>query len=599
MILNKFLKKGIGSKVFLMNLLILAFIVFVQLVFQSLFFEKYYMFKKERQIKSEISEFSDYLKKEVSLDGLNYKNVMDYIKKIKKETGIDLSLRSQNLHDGIYIERYMSNNCIPIIGGSDQTQYKIILGDFFPTINIKKNDKVKVYGLVDKYGYILPQKILINDKEIQSYYEPKLEVSNSNISNQSVTIKAGTFYKDIYIEGKATGGIEKEEELSSLNYEDVLNSMDQNVIGNLLTNNSYTTKIKNNSNTGDIIISSLLFNNMIIIGTTPLTAVNDILGTMDSYYIFVFGIAIIFVGIISLFYSKFITKPLIDMSNVAKEISNSNFNIKYPVKTEDEIGVLGESLNLISHNLKKSLKDLKLSNEKLKAEMDMQKLQEEKRKELIANISHELKTPITIVQGSIEGLRKGIYTEGIYNDILEETTRMNDLVIEMLDVSKLEGPTFKLNIEPFDFYNLTLKEIDKLKTLIKEKSLNISFKTLDDELVVKGDEKRVGEVLRNLITNAIKYTNAGENITISIKEYEESYKFVIENFGVSLSENELNNIWEPFYRKEKSRNKKFGGTGLGLYIVKRILELHGSEFGASSTNNSVIFYFTLEKVNVI
>ncbi len=142
------------------------------------------------------------------------------------------------------------------------------------------------------------------------------------------------------------------------------------------------------------------------------------------------------------------------MSNVARKIAKSNFNVRYPVKTSDEIGILGESLNSISYNLKKSLKELKVSNKRLKEEMDMQKIHEERRKELVGNISHELKTPITIIQGSIEGLKSGIYSEDIYSNILEETTRMNELVMEMLDISKIDAPSFKLNIEVFDLYNI-------------------------------------------------------------------------------------------------------------------------------------------------
>lgn len=599
--LSNFFKKSIWSKVFIMNLLILVFIVIVQLLFQSVFFEKYYKFKKEKQVKSEVTEFKDYLNKEFSKGSENYKNVMEYIQNVNKKTGINLVFRSKNLYDGIFVESYMNNSYIPIVDKNSGEKYKVILGDFFSHIKVGKNDNIKVYGAVDRYGYIIPYKLYINDVEVQSYYA--IQENSGTIPfaiTQASTVREGAFFTETFIDGTSIGEAKKEGDLLQINYLDIYSSTE--TLNNILSNESYTTILKNNNNNGEAIVSSLSANGGFIIGISPLTEVNDVISTMDSYYFIVFGIALVFVGVISLVYSKVITRPLIEMSRVAKEISKSNFNIKYPVKTKDEIGVLGASLNSISKNLKKSLKDLKISNNRLQKEMNLQKLQEEKRKELIANISHELKTPITIVQGSIEGLKKGIYTEEIYNDILEETTRMNDLVIEMLEISKLEGPSFKLDKEAFDLYSLTLKEMDKLKTLVNEKELNISLEVNveeeDDEVVVNGDEKRVGEVLRNLITNAIKYTQEKENIKISIEDYEDKYKFTIENFGVTLNENELENIWEPFYRKEKSRNKKFGGTGLGLYIVKRILELHESEYGAKSNDNSVIFYFTLEKAEI-
>ena len=584
-----------------MNLLILVFIVLVQLVFQSLFFEKYYILKKEKQIKNEIQGFKEYLNKEITLGVATPRKVMNYIQEVKKTTGIELSYRYSNLYDGIFIESYMSNEYIPIIDKKSKNEYKIVLGDFFPYLKVNKDDSIEVQGTVDNYGYIIPYSLFINGVEIESIYSLKssLLISGNNV-NAAETIRAGAFFTEVDFQGTSLGSVEKNEELSAISYLDFYSSPE--VINNIIYSSAYTDTIKNGSNTGDLIISSLQFNGAYLLGVSPLSAVSDIINTMDSYYLFVFGVALIFVSVVSLVYSKFITKPLIHMSNVAKEISKSNFNVKYPVKTNDEIGVLGESLNSIAYNLRKTLKDLKVSNKKLQEEMNMQKVHEDRRKELVANISHELKTPITIIQGSIEGLQRGIYSDDIYKDILEETTRMNDLVMEMLEVSKLDTPNFKLNIDVFDLYNLVLKEIDKLKTLINEKSISISLelkiKTEEDELFVYGDEKRIEEVLRNLMTNAIKYTYEGENIKVIIKEYNNKYKFVIENFGVILTEEELNSIWEPFYRKEKSRNKKFGGTGLGLYIVKRILELHESKYSLSSTNNSVVFSFTLNKVEI-
>lgn len=583
-----------------MNLLILGFLVLVQLIFQALFFEKYYILKKEKQVKSEIESFRDYLNKEITLGAATPKKVMEYIQEIKKDTGIELSYRYSNLYDGIFIENYMGNSYIPIIDKNTKKEYKIILGDLFPYLKINKGDRIKVQGNLDSYGYIIPYTLFINDVEIQSYYTLQSSLTSGNSVNAAETIRAGAFFSEVYIDGESLGSVEKEDELSSIGYGDLYSSPE--IISNILNNIFYIDIMKNMANTEDIIVSSLQFNGVYLLGISQLTAVNDIITTMDSYYFLVFGIALIFVCIISLIYSKFITRPLIYMSNVAKEIAKSNFDVKYPVKTSDEIGVLGESLNSIAYNLKKSLKELKASNKRLQEEMDMQKIHEDRRKELVANISHELKTPITIIQGSIEGLNSGIYSEDVYSDILEETTRMNDLVMEMLEVSKLDAPNFKLKEDVFDLYNIVLKELDKLKMLLNEKEINLKLElqiiSEDDELFVHGDEKRIGEVLRNLITNAIKYTDERGNIKIIIKEHSKKYEFIIENFGVTLTKEELKNIWEPFYRKEKSRNKKFGGTGLGLYIVKRILELHKSEYGINSLENSVVFNFTLEKVEI-
>lgn len=597
LMLNKWFKKSILSKVFIMNLLLLAFIVSIQLVFQFFFFENYYVHQKEQQITEEVQNFSDFLSKKLKQGKLENRVIMDYIKQVNMETGIDLSLRFSNLHEGISIQDYMTNSYIPIIDSTTNIEYKIIVGDFFPEVQVGVNDKVHVIGTMDAYGYIVPAQLSINDVQIPSYYSSFEILDDSTFTFSTPFNLDNKYYQIVSLEGYSSKGVVKEERLTANS--NLYFYLSSEVINNILSNATYTATVNNILGNGEMIVSSQSFNENYIVAVSFLTSINDVVGLMNSYYIIVFLIALLVVVIISLIYSRYMTKPLIQMSYIAKEISKSNFDIKYPVKTSDEIGILGASLNSISDNLKKSLKDLRTSNERLKEEMDVQKLQEEKRKELIANISHELKTPITIVQGNIEGLQQGMYSEEVYQDILEETIRMNDLVMEMLEISKLESPTFKLDVETFDLYGLVLKEIDKLKPLVKEKQLEISIlvddNLEDEELFVIGDEKRIAQVLRNFMTNAIKYTKEGEQVKLSIQELSDSYQFRIENFGVTLVQKDLDNIWDAFYRKEKSRNKKFGGTGLGLYIVKRILELHQSDYGVISTENSVCFYFSLKK----
>lgn len=580
-----------------MNLLLLAFIASIQLIFQFFFFENYYIYQKEKQITEEVQKFSNFLNDQLKQGSVESRVIMDYIQNVNIETGIDLSFRSSNLYEGIYIQDYMTNSYIPITDSTNEVEYKVILGHFFPEVNVGANDKIDVIGVMDAYGYIVPSKLYINEVQVPGYYSSSEMLDDSSKTFLSPFKSDNTYNQVVSLEGYSSKGVVKDERLSANN--NLYFYLSADVKNNILSNVSYTTTENNSVINGDMIVSSQYFNGSYIVAVSFLTSVNDVVGTMNGYYFIVFFIALLVVIIISLLYSRYMTKPLIQMSYVAKEISKSNFDIKYPVKTSDEIGILGTSLNSISDNLKKNLKDLKISNQRLKEEMDIQKLQEEKRKELIANISHELKTPITIVQGSIEGLQKGIYSEETYQDILEETARMNGLVIEMLEISKLESPTFKLNLETFELYGLVLKEMDKLKTLVQEKNLNISIKLddslQDEELFVNGDENRIAQVLRNFMTNAIKYTPEGETVELSIQETSDSYQFSIENFGVTLDQKDIDNIWDAFYRKEKSRNKKFGGTGLGLYIVKRILELHQSYYGVTSTENSVRFYFSLTK----
>lgn len=590
--LNKFLKKSVTSKLFLMNLIILICIILSQLMFQVLYYEEYYLNKKKSNLESTLEDFKYFLADEYSSE-----KVMGFIQEIKNRENIWLSFKNSDFSDGISIENYMGSRYISMKDKNTKKIYRVILGEQFPKVSIKKGDFVQVYGGADEYGYFFPQKILINGVELESYYNI-IPNTTSNLykdeSSASMALPASVLGEEIYVEGEVVNLVKEDNTYSLYSNVDMYLSLQEK--RNIILNNKYITKINKSNSIDEILVASERISGGYIIAVTPLSEVNDVIGTMNSYYLIVFIVAFILVIVISLIYSKFMTKPLVEMSNIAKKISECDFQYKYNVKSEDEIGVLGEALNLISSNLEKSLSEIQDVNEKLKIKMDIKEVQEEKRKELIANISHELKTPITIIQGSINGIKNGMYTADMYDDILEETNKMNELVKEMLEISRLESPSFNLKKEPFDLGSVFLKEKDKLRGLIKEKSLEINYSDFDD-IIVFGDEKRISQVVTNFLTNAIKYTsdNGKINVSIDLDEKKDEYVFAIENFGIGLTKDELDKIWDPFYRKEKSRNKKYGGTGLGLSIVKRILELHNSEFGVESSQNSVKFYFSIPK----
>lgn len=585
--LNKFFKKSISSKLFFMNLLILVCIVVLQLLFQAIYFEKYYLNQKKEFLEKKIERFKELLNEEY-----DPQNIMNFIQEIKKNDNVSIAFRNENLSGGIGMEPYMGERYIVLEDNITNKTYKVIIGSQFENIKFKKGDYIQCLGGKDDYGYVFVNRIFINNVEAKGLYE--IVPSDNSASSIIPAIVTTTMEEQYYIEGYVKDVVKKNDKYIAFSNIDLY--LDNEVKSEIMKNNKYNTKVQNINSIDELLVSSEKVNGGYIITYVPLVEVNDVIGTMNNYYFIVFFVALILVIIISLVYSKVMTKPLVAMSKIAKKISECDFKYRYNVNTEDEIGVLGNSLNLISENLERSLRELKEANLKLKDDMDIQRVQEEKRKELIANISHELKTPITIIQGSIYGIKNGMYTPEMYEDILEETNKMNSLVKEMLEVSKLESPNFELSKCPFDLCSVVLKEYDKLKSIILEKKLNIVLE-MEDEAVAFADEKRINQVVTNLFTNAIKYTPNGETIKIIIKplDDENKYIFSIENFGVALDEGEIKKVWDSFYRKEKSRNKKFGGTGLGLAIVKRILELHNYEYGVISEKSSVRFYFIISK----
>ncbi|WP_061320361.1 sensor histidine kinase [Clostridium botulinum] len=311
------------------------------------------------------------------------------------------------------------------------------------------------------------------------------------------------------------------------------------------------------------------------------------------------GLVVILISVIGgLIYSKVISKPLISMNKVAKEMAKLDFTKKCTVKGEDEIGELSQSLNDLSNNLRISMEELQRANEQLLDDIAKEREIEKKRREFIATISHELKTPITILKGQIEGMLSNI---GIYKDRdkylkrnLEVLNDMEYMVKETLEISKLESQGFKPRKEQISLSKIVEECIYNISFIAKRKNIFID-KNINEDLFVHGDSKLLKKVVNNIITNAINHSPESEKVYANLHEEKDEIVLKVENTGIYIEENELKEIFKPFYRIEKSRNRKSGGSGLGLYIVKMILDAHNGKYSISNNEKGVEFKLCLKK----
>ncbi|WP_434290784.1 ATP-binding protein [Clostridium botulinum] len=311
------------------------------------------------------------------------------------------------------------------------------------------------------------------------------------------------------------------------------------------------------------------------------------------------GLVVILISVIGgLIYSKVISKPLISMNKVAKEMAKLDFTKKCTVKGEDEIGELSQSLNDLSNNLRISMEELQRANEQLLDDIAKEREIEKKRREFIATISHELKTPITILKGQIEGMLSNI---GIYKDRdkylkrnLEVLNDMEYMVKETLEISKLESQGFKPRKEQVSLSKIVEECIYNISFIAKRKNIFID-KNINEDLFVHGDSKLLKKVVNNIITNAINHSPESEKVYANLQEEKDEIVLKVENTGIYIEENELKEIFKPFYRIEKSRNRKSGGSGLGLYIVKMILDAHDGKYSISNNEKGVEFKLCLKK----
>ena len=213
-------------------------------------------------------------------------------------------------------------------------------------------------------------------------------------------------------------------------------------------------------------------------------------------------------------------------------------------------------------------------------------------KYFMADASHELKTPLTVVKGIVEGLIDGIYDRNDndnYLKIINEINDMNCMVYDLLEISKIESSQIEFSTGIFLFSDLILDIHDKLQPLVSKKNIEVSLNL--SEFFIEGDEERIKRAVRNLYINAIRYTSENGSIDIEVSNFEKSGYFEMKNSPAYISDEDIKNIWKPFYISEKSRNKKLGGSGLGLYMVKEILDKHDFSYGIENYKDGVLAYF--------
>ena len=329
---------------------------------------------------------------------------------------------------------------------------------------------------------------------------------------------------------------------------------------------------------------------------TSLQPVGEAVEILKKYFVYLTPVIIMLTIILSLIYSRIVTRPLVTLNRAAARLAKLDFTMEPEIHSKDEFGELSRNLNALSQNLDTTLKELTNMNVKLQVEMEEKRRSEQLRKELIANISHELKTPLGIVKGFAEGLQDGVASDKkdrYLNHIVNETDRMNALIMDMLELSKFEVKAIHLTLRSVSMTNLVQNVVDSFSHQLEEKHLQYKLNKVE-KLFVKADSRRIEQVVLNLLSNAIRHAVENSVISISIERtYSGKVVTVIENAGPSIAEDDLSRVWDQFYRIERSRDRKSGGTGLGLAIVKHILELHDSEFGVENTNRGVAFSFTL------
>lgn len=291
------------------------------------------------------------------------------------------------------------------------------------------------------------------------------------------------------------------------------------------------------------------------------------------------------------FYAWYMTEPIKKVSSISRQMAGLDFSSFSEVKRTDEIGILSGSLNELSVKLSEALSELQEANQKLQADVDRERQLERQRSEFFSAASHELKTPITIIKGQLEGM---LYQIGRYKDretyLAESLGTVNILekmVRELLTISRLDTPGYKCNKCRFDLGTFTDERLVAYEDLFLQRELELK-KSISSGVYISGDRQLLEKVLDNLLGNAAAYSPAGNYVQIKLWKELETVNLTIENTGVHIPEKDISRLFEAFYRVEHSRSRQTGGSGLGLYIVKSILDLHGAKIAVTNTDQGVI-----------
>ena len=320
----------------------------------------------------------------------------------------------------------------------------------------------------------------------------------------------------------------------------------------------------------------------------------------NQFFVMVSTGAIILSVILIIVLSKGISHPIHALSDIARRMTQLDFDAKYiPVRhVSREIDELGNSMNELSETLEETISELKTANVSLQQDIEKKEQIDEMRKEFLSNVSHELKTPLALIQGYAEGLKECINDDAESRDfycdvIMDESEKMNHMVKQLLTLNQLEFGNDTVEMTRFDITELIDGVIQSASIMAAQKQVNIEFYR-EGPVYVWGDEFKIEQVVRNYVSNAYNHVNEEKIIEVKILREDGLAKVTVFNTGKPIPEEDVPRIWDKFFKVDKAHTREYGGNGIGLSIVKAIMESMHQQYGVKNYDNGVEFWFTLD-----
>ena len=333
---------------------------------------------------------------------------------------------------------------------------------------------------------------------------------------------------------------------------------------------------------------------------TPLESIRESVALSNRFLMYIMLVMALIGCVFVWYFSKRIANPILELATISKRMADLDFQAKYTSGGKNEIGVLGENFNIMSEKLEQTVSELKSANYELQKDIEKKEKMETMRTEFIGNVSHELKTPIALIQGYAEGLKEGISDDpesrAFYCDvIMDEAAKMNQMVQNLLTLNQLEVGEEEVNFQRFNIMDLIQGVVQSCEILIQQKEADVRLDT-SVPVYVWSDEWKVEQVFRNYFSNALNHLENEKviDIRVSVDEEKGTARVSVFNTGKQIPKEDIDQIWNKFYKVDKAHTREYGGNGIGLSIVKAIMESFRKEYGVINYNNGVAFWFELD-----
>lgn len=369
----------------------------------------------------------------------------------------------------------------------------------------------------------------------------------------------------------------------------------------LYSNDQYQLLRKNDTRLDSeyLVLVGVLENGDMILMRTAVESIRESAAISNRFLLFVGAAAIVSSLLVAFFTTRHITKPLQQLTDISKRMVDLDFNAKYESNRSNsyEVEELGNHINRLSENLERTISELKIANVELQDDIEKKIQIDEMRKEFLSNVSHELKTPLALIQGYAEGLQECINDDAesreFYCDvIIDEADKMNRMVKKLLTLNQLEFGNDQVVMERFDMTELVRGVANSTKILMEQKGIRLELDN-PEEAWVWGDEFKVEEVITNYMSNAINHADGEKVIRVFYTRFEDKLRVSVFNTGQPIPEDDIDKIWVKFYKVDKARTREYGGSGIGLSIVKAIMDSFHQQCGVINHEDGVEFWMEL------